>query len=86
VLKLTRLNNQTVAINPDHIAYVDVVPDTTICLTNGYKIIVRETLDELIAIYVSVRRRIHSLPEGVCPLGRTEQSPPVIPLRSDEEE
>ncbi len=81
MLKLTRLNKQTVAINPDHISFVDVVPDTTICLTNGHKVIVRESLEQLIDMYIDIRRTIHSLPAGTCPLGRLEgEGPPVFPL------
>jgi len=72
VLKLTRLNNQTIAINPDHVVSVDVAPDTTIRLLTGDKLIVRETLDELIACYVELRRKIHSVPVGSCPLGNKD--------------
>ncbi len=86
MLKLTRLNNNVVAINPDHIAWVDVSPDTTIRLFNGEKLLVRESLDELIEAYVSVRRQIHSLGEGVCPLGRFENGPPFVPSPVDDEE
>ncbi len=86
MLKLTRMNNNVVAINPDHIAWVDVLPDTTIRLYNGEKLLVRESLDELIEAYVSLRRQIHSLGEGVCPLGRFENGPPFLPLPQDEEE
>ena len=72
VLKLTRLNNQTIAINPDHVVLVDVAPDTTIRLLTGDKLIVRESLDELIALYVELRRKIHETPAGTCPLGARE--------------
>lgn len=81
MLKLTRLNKAVVAVNPDHVVLVDVSPDTTIRLTNGHKLIVRETLSELIDKYVEYRRSIHSLGEGVCPLGRTEgEQPTVFPV------
>jgi flagellar protein FlbD len=72
VLKLTRLNNQTIAINPDHVVSVDVAPDTTIRLITGDKLIVRESLDELIERFVELRRKIHRVPEGSCPLGNKE--------------
>jgi flagellar protein FlbD len=72
VLKLTRLNNQTIAINPDHVVSVDVAPDTTIRLLTGDKIIVRESLDEFIERYVELRRMIHNVPPGSCPLGRKD--------------
>lgn len=58
MLKLTRLNRSVVAINPDHVSFVDVSPDTTICLVGGEKIIVRESLDELIDLVVAFRARV----------------------------
>jgi flagellar protein FlbD len=60
MLKLTRLNNHVVAINPDHIGWADTTPDTTLFLIGGEKIIVRETLDELIAGVIEFRRLIRS--------------------------
>ena len=87
MLKLTRLNKQTVAINPDHVMLVDVNPDTTLKLINGEKIIVRESLEQLIDAYVALRRRIHTMPAGFCGLGRTEGTrPPLFELSEDEEE
>jgi flagellar protein FlbD len=66
VIKLTRLNRSMVAINPDHISWVDVNPDTTLCLIGGEKIIVRESLEELIDAVVTFRRLVRAgLPEGV---------------------
>lgn len=47
MLKLTRLNHQPVAINPDHISYVEAHPDTTLYLFNGERLLVRESVDEL---------------------------------------
>jgi flagellar protein FlbD len=60
MLKLTRLNNHTVAINPDHIGWADATPDTTLALIGGEKIIVRESLDELIALVIEFRRLIRA--------------------------
>jgi flagellar protein FlbD len=77
VVKLTRLNNQLVAINPDHIGWVDETPDTTLCLIGGEKIIVRETLEELISLIIEFRRRIRSLDPGADRLG-IEGDPPRV--------
>ena len=87
MLKLTRLNPQTVAINPDHIVVVDVSPDTTLRMLSGETIIVRESLDEVIDIYVELRRRIHTLGPGVCPLGRSDgERPPAFALTAKDTE
>lgn len=87
MLKLTRLNRQTVAINPDHIVLVDASPDTTLRMLSGETVLVRESLDEVIDAYVGLRRRIHAVNPGVCPLGRLEgERPPVLPRGEDLEE
>ncbi len=78
MLKLTRLNNHTVAINPDHISWVEAMPDTTLSLINGEKLLVRESLDELIASVIEYRRTVRMIePEGE-PLGPPEGSPPRL--------
>jgi len=51
-----------VAVNPDHISWIDAVPDTTLCLVSGDKLIVRESIDELIEQLVAYRRLIRAAP------------------------
>jgi flagellar protein FlbD len=75
MIKLTRLNHQGVVINPDHITWVDASPDTTLVLIGGEKIIVRESVDELIAEVVEFRRRIRAS-EPMARLGEVEGDPP----------
>lgn len=58
MIKLTRLHNQVVVVNPDHIYEAEATPDTTLHLVNGERIIVKETLDQLIQKVVDYRRRI----------------------------
>jgi len=60
MLKLTRLNDEIVAVNPDHICLVDASPDTRLHLFGGENIIVKETIDELIEKLVDYRRRVHT--------------------------
>jgi flagellar protein FlbD len=74
VIKLTRLNNHLVVINPDHIGWADATPDTTLFLIGGEKIIVRETLDELIEHVVEFRKRVRMTEI----LGAHEGDPPRI--------
>ncbi|AKU94675.1 hypothetical protein AKJ09_01339 [Labilithrix luteola] len=66
MLKLTRLNKQTVVVNPDHIHAADATPDTTLRMSSGECLIVRETLDELIDQVVAFRRRVRH-PFGASP-------------------
>jgi flagellar protein FlbD len=56
VISLTRLNGNTIAINPDLIVWIDVTPDTTVSLLGGDKVIVRESLDDVIERVVTFRR------------------------------
>lgn len=58
MLKLTRLNNAVVAINPDHVYAADATPDTTLRLIGGEMIIVRESLDELLEKVLEYRRSV----------------------------
>ena len=55
---VTRIKGQTVALNPDLIESVEEMPDTTIRLVSGEKILVRETLRELVALTVAYRRSL----------------------------
>ena len=79
MIKLTRLNNHVVAINPDHIGWVETTPDTTLFLIAGEKIIVRESLDELIAQVVSFRQRVRAGELTPHLLGPVEGDPPRVP-------
>lgn len=78
VIKVTRLNNHLVAINPDHIGWADATPDTTLCLIGGDKIIIRESLDELIALVIDYRRRTRMTEPVADPLGAIEGDPPRV--------
>lgn len=45
---LTRLNKQPFVINAELIRTVESLPDTTITLINGDRMIVRETMEEVV--------------------------------------
>ena len=78
MLKLTRLDHRTVAINPDHIAWVEATPDTTLCLLGDRKIIVRETLDEVVERFIAARARVGCTSIGIqpVPLSSNSRRPP----------
>ncbi len=69
MIYLTRINHAPLVLNSDLIEHVEVTPDTVISLTNGQKLIVLETTEEVIRKVIEFRRAIHE-----CPLvaGRTE--------------
>ena len=58
MVTLSRLNGSVVAINPDLITWIDVTPDTIVSLLGGDKIIVRESLEEVIEQIVAFRRTV----------------------------
>ncbi len=48
MIKVTRINDSPLVINADLIEFVEATPETIICLTTGKKIMVRESIDEII--------------------------------------
>ncbi len=61
MITLTRLNGDRFVINAELIRTVEERPDTTITLTTGDHIIVRESLDEVVARAIDYGRRLRTL-------------------------
>jgi flagellar protein FlbD len=47
MIALTRLNGQQFVINADKIRYIESTPDTVVCCDTGEKMMVKETLQEV---------------------------------------
>ena len=60
MVQLTRLNNQTFMVNSDLIKFVERSPDTVITLVTGEKIVVRDTVEQVLERVVEFRRSIAS--------------------------
>jgi flagellar protein FlbD len=58
MIRLTRLNHQSLAVNSDHIKFIENAPDTVLTLMNGEKIVVRESTEEVIERVVAFRRLV----------------------------
>jgi flagellar protein FlbD len=58
MIRLTRFNQQTLVINADVIAYVEPTPDTLVTLTNGERIHVRESVEQVVERVVAYHQRI----------------------------
>jgi flagellar protein FlbD len=58
MIRLTRFNHQTFMVNSDAIKFVESAPDTTVTLMNGERVLVLETVDEVVARIVAFRREI----------------------------
>ncbi|WP_459836700.1 flagellar FlbD family protein [Halanaerobaculum tunisiense] len=63
MIKLSRLNDSELVVNAELIKTVEATPDTVITLTTDQKLIVKETVDEVIAKVVAYKRRIQVKPE-----------------------
>jgi flagellar protein FlbD len=60
MIQLTRLNNSKVSINSDLIKWVEQNPDTVITLLNGEKLLVQETLEQVVDRVIEFRRQLLS--------------------------
>lgn len=58
MIALTRLNGQQFVINADKIRYVESTPDTVICCDHGEKMMVKETLQEVMRRAIEYARVI----------------------------
>lgn len=58
MIVLTRLNSTRLAVNADLIERIAQSPDTVVVMANGAQYVVRETLDEIIALTVDYRARV----------------------------
>ncbi|HUS07711.1 MAG TPA: flagellar FlbD family protein [Bryobacteraceae bacterium] len=58
MIRLTRINHQNIVVNSDLIEHVESTPDTVLTLTTAQKILVLETVDEVVDRVVEFRRRI----------------------------
>jgi flagellar protein FlbD len=58
MIALTRLNGQRFVVNADKIRYVEETPDTIVCCDTGEKMMVRETLAEVMRRSIEYARII----------------------------
>ena len=64
MIHVTRLNHQPFAVNSDLIKFVEKGQDTVITLIGGEKIIVRESIEEVVQKVISFRRAVINSPTG----------------------
>ena len=58
MIALTRLNGQQFVVNAEKIRYVEATPDTVICCDHGEKMMVKETLQEVMSRAIEYSRVI----------------------------
>ena len=57
MIEVTRLNNEKLIVNADLIEFVEHTPDTIISTTSGKKVMVRESVGEVVRRIIAYRRR-----------------------------
>ncbi len=57
MIELTKLQDQKIVVNAELIEFVESTPDTMITTTSGKKLIVKESVEEVIEKVVRYRRR-----------------------------
>ncbi len=64
---LTRLDGHSIALNEDLLVFAEKTPDTVLTMTSGHRLMVRETLDEVVRRVTEFRTRTSPLevPPGV---------------------
>jgi flagellar protein FlbD len=62
MIKLTRLDGEPFILNADLIRYVESRPDTFVTLTTGERVVVAETMDEVVARAVRYQQLKHTWP------------------------
>lgn len=60
MIVLTRLNKAPVVVNAELIKIIESTPDTLITLINGDHMMVRESVEEVVARAIDYARRIRS--------------------------
>lgn len=58
MITLTRLNGQPFVVNAEKIRYVEATPDTMVCTDHGEKLMVKETLPEVMRRAIEYARLI----------------------------
>jgi len=62
MIKLTKLNGDEFVLNADLIRFVEDRPDTYVTLTSNDRVIVRESVDEVVKRVMAYERALRALP------------------------
>ena len=61
MIRVTRLDGRELAVNAKLIRFVEATPDTILSLTSGEKVVVRESVDEVIRRCIEYGRTLRSI-------------------------
>ena len=68
MIDVTRINHLPLVVNSDLIEHIESTPDTVISLTNGQKLVVLESVQEVVRRVIDFRKSIQ------IPIGRLDRS------------
>jgi flagellar protein FlbD len=60
MIQVTRINHLPLVLNADLIEHLESTPDTVISLTNGQKMVVLESVEEVVRRVMEFRRSIQA--------------------------
>jgi flagellar protein FlbD len=63
MITLTHLDDKQFVVNADHILAAEATPDTVLVLTTGLKLMVKESVPELVERMAAWQRRVRGGPE-----------------------
>jgi flagellar protein FlbD len=60
MIRLTRINQNSLVINADLIEHIETTPDTVISMTTGEKFVVAESAQQVVDLVIAFRRSVAS--------------------------
>jgi len=69
MIHLTHLAGERFVLNAELIRYVEARPDTFVTLTSGDRLIVRESMEEVMRRAIEYQRSKHLIPARLGPVG-----------------
>lgn len=79
MIKLTRLDGEPFVLNAEMIRYVEKRPDTFITLTTGERIIVGESMDDVVDRAIRYQQQKHWMPISSVVAAASHMPPHSIP-------
>ncbi|KPK76565.1 MAG: hypothetical protein AMJ79_06285 [Phycisphaerae bacterium SM23_30] len=61
MIAVTRLNGKKFVINAEQIRYIETTPDTMITMLTGDKVVVKESMEEVVRRAIEYQRQKHAL-------------------------
>ena len=58
MIRITKFDGSLVLLNPELIQTIEATPDTVITLTNGNQLVVKNSVEELVAAFMDYKRSI----------------------------